>query len=281
MKKVGLFLVMLVVYFSMSAMDIPKFTHQYVNDYGSLLSDSEEHSLNLMLKNYQDSTSTQLVVLTLTSYDDRTDGPLFDFSKSVFSEWGIGQKAKDNGVLLVVVQNLASKNAPGLRIVTGYGTEGAIPDAVCQRIVESIRPSINEGNYYKGINSALGLMIIQLKGEFAADVKSESLPNWAMYLVAIVVFIIILLTIYLLVKSNKNDDDSEESKNNYNHDEPKRNRDSSNNSVFIASSYVSSDNSSDYSSGYSGSDSSSSYSSSSDSGCDCGGGDSGGGGGGD
>lgn len=285
MKKLGfLFCAILIALFSFgSDVAIPVFTHNYVNDYGSMLSEAEEHNLNTMLKNYQDSTSNQLIVLTLTSFNDQTDGPLFDFSKAVFTSWGIGQKAKNNGVLLVIVKTLASKRAPGLRIVTGYGAEGPLPDLVCKRIVESIRPSINEGNYYQGINSALNLMIVHLKGEFKADgkEKTEGLSTWAMFLIGLIILVVIGLIVYALSSTGENDDESSPS-NDSNSDDyhnSRRNsrsgdRDDDNNSnIFIASSFMSGDSSSDYSSG--------GDSGGSDSGCDCGGGDSGGGGGGD
>ena len=292
MKKIAFFFcTMLVALFvSASEIDVPKFTHQYVNDYGDLLSPSEEQGINQMLKNYQDSTSNQLIVLTLATFDDQNDGPLFDFSKRVFSSWGIGQKAKNNGVLLVVVKTLASKRAPGLRIVTGYGAEGPLPDLICKRIVESIRPAINGGNYFQGINSALNLMIVSLKGEFKADGKSkpEDLPIWIIIFIAFIVIAIIAMIVYALKSIGHLNDDDEDLSGEFNHsgfsedeDDNKSRKSRDNNDIFIASTFMSGNDSSDYSSSSYSSGDSGGDSGGSDSGCDCGGGDSGGGGGGD
>lgn len=194
MKKTVALLYLALVSFSMLAGNFEKFKFtNYVNDYGNLLSKQEQDELNHRLKIYQDSTSNQIAILTLTSYDNVKNGPLFDFSMSVFEDWKIGQKAKDNGVLLVVVKNLASKNAPGLRIVTGYGLEGPLPDAICNRIVESIRPLVNEGNYYKGIDLAVTTMIFNIKEEFTADNKKSDDMNNLLILIVVIVIIIIII----------------------------------------------------------------------------------------
>ena len=283
---------LLVSFVAKAEVEVPKFTHQYVNDYGDLLSPSEDQSINQMLKAYQDSTSNQLVVLTLTSFDDQNDGPLFDFSKKVFTSWGIGQKSKNNGVLLVVVKTLASKRAPGLRIVTGYGAEGPLPDLICKRIIESIRPAINEGNYYQGINSAVNQMVVHLKGEFKADgkPKPEDLPTWIIILIIFIVIAFAVMIMHALRSIGHINDDDNDLSDNFNHsgsndeeDYNKSRRSRDNSDIFIASALITDSKSEN--------DSINSYNvesepeleseNESDTDCDCGGGDSGGGGAGD
>ena len=161
-----------------------------------MLSQQEESHLNQMLKTFQDSTSNQIAVLTLTDFDDRTEGPLFDFSKKVFTTWGIGDKTKNNGVLFVVVKNLASKNGIGLRLMPGYGLEGALPDVTCRKINESVRSLLSNGEYFKGINSAVGQIMDKTQKEFNSEVskKGESLP-----LLVIIFFILLGLAIVLFL----------------------------------------------------------------------------------
>lgn len=195
MKKLIAFFCLTLASTFLFAYDVPKATN-YVNDYGNLLSVQEQNQLNQFLKTYQDSTSNQIAVLTLINYDDQKDGPLFDYSMQVFRTWKIGQKSKNNGVLLVVVKNLASKNAPGLRIVTGYGLEGPLPDAICRRIIENIRPLVNEGKYYQGINTGITSMIVQIKGEFTNDSKSDDI-SWGLIIIIIIIVIVIIFIIVI------------------------------------------------------------------------------------
>ena len=196
MKKVVLIFSLIIIAISVNAYNIPQFTN-YVVDEGDLLTGQEENQLNAMLKAYQDSTSTQIAVLTLTSFDDENEGSLFDFSMDIFKNWKLGQKSKKNGVLLVVVQNLASKRAPGLRIATGYGMEGPLPDAICKRIIENIRPSINEGQYYQGISTGVASIISQIKGEYTADKSNENNNDFMM--IVLIGFGIILVSIFFVI----------------------------------------------------------------------------------
>ncbi len=213
MKKVTLLICFILATLFAFATDVPKLNN-YVNDYGNLLSISEKDQLNQMLKTHEDSTSNQLFVLTLLSYNDVIEGSLFDFSMKVFKEWKIGQKTKKNGVLFVVIKNLASKNAPGLRIVTGYGLEGSLPDATCKRIIESVRPLINNGNYYQGIHIAIQSMITNIKDEFTHDVSKEKL-NWTLILIIIVIIVIIIIILVWISEGNSSSSRSYYSSSNY------------------------------------------------------------------
>lgn len=258
---------------------VPEFKNSYVNDYGDLLTQGEEKPINRELRKYQDTTSTQIVVLTLASFDDQNNGPLFDYSKKVFSAWGIGQKNMNNGVLLVIVKNLATKNAPGIRIVTGYGIEGALPDITCKKIVESIRPLINEGKYEEGINLAITKMQMEVKSEFkvakADDTKkADDTAKFFLIVLFVAVGCVALYYLYRFFFEDELEEEYHSSGLSYSSDSYRRIRRSiDDDTPYVASSI--------FSSGDSGYGSSNDSSDSSDCSCDCGGGDSGGGGGGD
>lgn len=202
MKKVVLIFSLTLVFSSVLAYDIPKFTN-YVNDYANVLTDKEETQLNQILKNYQDTTSTQIAFLIIPNYNDRKDGPLVDYSVAVFKSWKIGEESKNNGILFVIVKNLASKNGPGLRIATGYGVEGALPDAVCRRIIESTRPLIKDGKYYQGIHLATSDIISKLKGEFKSENEKslrsflEENPFIRLILIIFLLFLFIRFVVFL------------------------------------------------------------------------------------
>ena len=195
MKKIIVFICLAVTFTNVLAYDIPK-PIGYINDYGNLLTEQEENQLNKLLKLHEDSTSNQIAVLTIQSFDDQNDGPLFDFSMAVFNDWKIGKKEKDNGILFVIVKNLASKNAPGLRIITGYGAEGPLPDGICKRIIEKARPDIKSGNYYLGISEALNSMILRMGSEFSKEPEEKGMSTFTIFIIVLIV----LMLIYLIIK---------------------------------------------------------------------------------
>lgn len=86
-------------------------------------------------------------------------------SVALFKKWKIGNKGKDNGVLI-----LAAINDRKLNITTGYGMEGSLPDAVTGRIRrEEMNPFFKEGKYFEGFSRASDKIIAATKGEYTAD----------------------------------------------------------------------------------------------------------------
>jgi uncharacterized protein len=104
-----------------------------------------------MLKGFETRTSNQIVVLTVPSLEGDI---LEEFSIRVAEEWKIGRRGKDNGaILLIALQDKA------VRIEVGYGLEGELTDAECDRIIHRrILPSFREGKYYAGIADGLAGM---------------------------------------------------------------------------------------------------------------------------
>ena len=112
-----------------------------VYDYVDVLSPDLEKYLENKLIRYSDSTSTQIVVITIHS----TDGENINYLAANWGEeWGIGQADKDNGVLL-----LMAKGDRKVAISTGRGTEGKLTDLMSKRIIESrIIPEFKKNNYF-------------------------------------------------------------------------------------------------------------------------------------
>jgi len=144
-----------------------------VNDFANILGDREELTLEQKLVAYNDSTSTQIAVVTINSLKGNDIG---EYSFLLAEKWGIGQKGKDNGVLILVA--LEDRK---MFIATGYGMEGVIPDALAKRIIENyMKPNFRNNNYYKGINEATSVIMGLASGEFTADQigrkKNRTLP---------------------------------------------------------------------------------------------------------
>lgn len=145
--------------------DVPTRPSQPVLDRAGLLTPSEEQRLVRKLTRFTDTTSTAIVVVTVPTLNG---APISDYAITLGREWGVGQEDRDNGVVLLV-----SKGDREVFIATGYGVEGALPDAVANRIVERvITPAFRNGQFYQGINGGTDAIIQATKGEFTADSTS-------------------------------------------------------------------------------------------------------------
>ncbi|MBL4656218.1 MAG: TPM domain-containing protein [Bacteroidia bacterium] len=158
-----------------------------VNDFANILGDREELILEKKLVAYNDSTSTQIAVVTINSVNGND---ISDYSFRLAEKWGIGGKGKDNGVLILV----ALKDRK-MYIATGYGLEGVIPDAISKRIVENyMKPNFRSKNYYKGLDEATSVIMGLASGEFTADQfrkKNIGLSRLLFPLLIVIFFIII------------------------------------------------------------------------------------------
>ena len=161
-----------------------------VNDLAGVLSPQEEAELERKLVAYDDSTSNQVAIVTITTLDGY---PIEEYAVRLFRDWGIGNKSTNNGVLLIaVIQDRA------IRIETGYGLEGAIPDITAAQIIRNdIAPAFRNGNYFEGFDKATQSIILAAAGEYTApegygdrgDKKPGGFP-----VVLIIILIIIILS---------------------------------------------------------------------------------------
>jgi uncharacterized protein len=127
-----------------------------------MLRPDEVQRLEDKLVAYNDSTSSQIAVVTVPTLGDYE---IADYAQKLYEAWGIGQKNNNNGVLILVAQQERQ-----VRIQPGYGLEGAIPDALAKRIISNtIAPAFKEERYYDGINRATDQLIALAKGEYKAD----------------------------------------------------------------------------------------------------------------
>ncbi len=142
------------------ALDVPRLTGR-VNDNAGMLSKEAISRLDAALADFQRTDSTQLVVLTIPSLQGE---PLEDYAIKVAQAWGIGQKGKDNGVLLLV-----SKGDRKVRIEVGYGLEGRLTDALTGRIIDhAIVPAFKAGRFDAGIEAGVAAIIEGARGEYQA-----------------------------------------------------------------------------------------------------------------
>jgi uncharacterized protein len=138
----------------------PLTTH--VNDYANLIPDALQSQLEQQLREHEDSTSNQIVVLTIHSLDGES---VEEAALEIFNTWGLGQRGKDNGVLLLI-----SLNDRKMRIEVGYGLEGTLTDAHCGRIIrDEITPLFKKGAYAEGISAGVTAIRGAIYGTYSAD----------------------------------------------------------------------------------------------------------------
>lgn len=147
--------------------DFPSRPSTLVNDYTNTLDAALIQQLERKLVAFDDSTSTQIAVVLMQStgqYD------IADYGVRLAQQWGVGGEKNDNGILLLVA--LGDR---AVTIQTGYGVEGAVPDAIAYRIIENeIKPAFRQGDYYSGIDRATDALIAYTKGEYQASPKRPS-----------------------------------------------------------------------------------------------------------
>ena len=143
------------------AIDVPKLTG-YVNDYGNMLSPQAKSTLEQELRAFEQSDSTQIVIITIPSLQGEV---LEQFSLKVAEAWKIGQKGKDNGIIFLV-----SKEDRKLRVEVGRGLEGKLTDLMAGRIIDLVvKPRFKRGDFDGGFITGVHSLIDATRGEFKAE----------------------------------------------------------------------------------------------------------------
>lgn len=192
LKRIALSLLLFVGIFAVMGQDLPPVSKALVTDYTNTLTSSEVQALERKLVAFDDSTSTQIAVVLVNS----TDGyDVADYAVRLAQQWGIGSKKYNNGILV-----LAAIGDRAVTIQTGYGIEGALPDAIAYRIIENdIKPAFRSGNYYEGLNQATSSIISYTKGEYKAEPRTSS-DSGGSGLGGLITIIIIIVIISLISK---------------------------------------------------------------------------------
>ncbi|HMK66754.1 MAG TPA: TPM domain-containing protein [Thermodesulfobacteriota bacterium] len=148
------------------ALDVPPLKG-YVNDYAQMISPGTATQLTEELRRFEQSDSTQLVILTLPSLQGET---IEDFGIKVAEAWRIGQKTKDNGLIVIV-----AKEERKIRIEVGRGLEGRMTDLLTGRIIDLvITPRFKRGDFDGGFSAGVSALIDGTRGEFKAEEKKGS-----------------------------------------------------------------------------------------------------------
>lgn len=169
---------------------IPELWGTRIHDEANLLSAGVSGQLESELKRFEDSTSNQIAILIIETLDGY---PIEDYSLKVAEKWKLGEANKDNGVLLLVVVKDRD-----VRIETGEGVEGALPDAVCNQIIRNIiAPNFRQNNFDGGIYGAVKAIEGAIKGEYTAEApvkKNGRKGSGSLIPFLVIVFILIIIS---------------------------------------------------------------------------------------
>jgi len=155
-----------------------------VVDNTNTLTNEQKEALNQKLAQYKDSTSNEIAVVIINSLEDY---PIEDVAITILRTWGVGGKEHNNGVVLLI-----AKSDRKIRIETGYGLEGAIPDITAKSIIDNdLTPNFRANNYYRGIDQATDDLMKAAAGEYSAPKNSNKKGKGFPF--GVIVFVIIIL----------------------------------------------------------------------------------------
>ena len=162
-----------------------------VYDYANLLSANEKTELENKLVRYSDSTSTQIVVITIESLKGEDVNQL---ATNWATTWGFGQAKEDNGVIILV-----AKDERRIAINPGYGLEDRLTAGIGGEIIRNvITPEFKAGSYYKGLDKGADALFEVFKGKYKGERKQSKGKDFP-----ILPFIIIVVIIIVLIAKNK------------------------------------------------------------------------------
>ncbi len=117
---------------------------EYVSNPDNIIGSEDVAYLNKCAAMIESNTLAELAVVAIESIGEQD---MFEFTRQLFQLWGIGKEGKNTGVLICFVLD-----SHDIRIMTGQGIEGVLPDAVCKRIIsEDMIPSFREEKYGEGL----------------------------------------------------------------------------------------------------------------------------------
>ena len=155
-----------------------------VYDYADVLNQIDEKELEKKLIRYSDSTSTQIVVISVEDLKGEDIGIL---TPKWAQEWGIGQEKEDNGILI-----LLSKKDRKIWIAPGYGVEERLTAGINGELTRNIIiPEFKAGSYYSGLDKGADAIFKVLQGKYKGSRKKES--NFPIGIIVVVVVFLVLV----------------------------------------------------------------------------------------
>lgn len=162
-----------------------------VNDYAKIFTPSQRESLERTLVAFDDTTSNQITVVTVTDLEGYSAS---EYATRIGLDWQVGSAEFDNGVVLLVKPKIGNSYGE-VFIAVGYGLEGAIPDAYAKRIIENeLIPHFREDDYFGGVEAACDVLMKLASGEISEPGEGEESELWAVF----GIFLMIIIGVFVL-----------------------------------------------------------------------------------
>lgn len=185
MKKI-LFIFLVSILYANLELQLPALIGRVVDD-ANILNQSTKDTLNTLLKSEEDNSSNQIVIATVKSLQGYS---IEAFSVELARKWALGQKSKNNGILLLIAPNERK-----VRIEVGYGLEGVLTDLISHEIIaNTIVPYFKRGDFDRGVLSSTKQILQVVKGEYKSDKKpSKDSSDFPIFIIFFAGFIYIII----------------------------------------------------------------------------------------
>jgi uncharacterized protein len=184
---------------ALAAPAFPPLSGRVVDAAGIIPADTRNR-IDAQLKDFEDKSGIQLVVATVKSLEG---GDIETYANQLFRTWQLGQKAKNNGALLLV-----APNEHKVRVEVGYGLEGTLTDAMSKIIItNAMAPRFKTGDYGGGIERGVQDIIATLSGDTSdwekrPQVRSDE-PSGFDAIVPIIFFVIVIFVFFRIVRNSQ------------------------------------------------------------------------------
>lgn len=156
----------------------------FLTDTVGIITAEQDGEIERILIDYRTETSNEIAVLILDALEG---ADMAETAVAILRKWGVGQKDKNNGILILIVYGEKK-----IFIATGYGLEGAVPDSIAKRIIENdILPRFREGAYFEGILSGVQALERSIGGEYVNSTEKAADFSWLPTTFLIVLFIVV------------------------------------------------------------------------------------------
>ncbi len=203
--------------FHLQALELPSQPSGFVNDLAGKLTQAEILTLNAKLGNFQQEKKVSIIFVTATSVDDYGYSSLQEMGVKIFDKWKPGSQSLNSGIVVLVTGMVPPYK---VRIVTGRGIEGAVPDLVAKDIIETTMKPILHGTtpgaYARGLSAGAEALMAKTANEFvkppvAKAVKAEEELNFLalLLLFGVPCLLAVMIALYLVRRNQKRKEEAQ------------------------------------------------------------------------
>lgn len=198
---------LLIVYTRLAAQWTPEsipnqklINNSYVSNPDKILDEATVSQIDTVLASLEKNTSAQVAVVVVSSIGEED---IFEFAQKLFTTWAIGNREKDNGLLVLLVEDKHT-----VRFHTGYGLEGVLPDITCKRIQrDHMVPEFKKGNYNAGMLAGIQeVSKIISDPAYASEVKEDKkddVSDFTGFVIFFSIFVAPAILIVFVVKATQ------------------------------------------------------------------------------